>query len=289
MADQRVIEVSDLTFSYRKTEALKKISFTVDRGEVLGFLGPNGAGKSTTVKLLTGQIVPDKGSIRILDRPMPRERSRILNKIGLCFEAPNIYPKLTGFENLAIFAKLHGQSTSHIPRLMSRFGLENKGNQRVASYSKGMKQRLVVARALVNRPEILILDEPTQGLDPTNKEMLHELFHEQQEVGTTIFITTHDMLDVEAMCDRVIFLNEGSIMADDDPKALMRRHGKALIHVSLKNTDGVEAVTLPIDEAKTADRIADWLREGRVETIHSQEATLGQVFINITGRRLDHE
>jgi ABC-2 type transport system ATP-binding protein len=287
MTSQRVIEVAGLSFSYGRTDAVKDISFSVSRGEVLGFLGPNGAGKSTTVKLLTGQLQPDKGDIRVLDTPVPQRCRQILSRIGVSFEAQNLYHKLTGFENLAVFARLHGLKTDHIPELLSRVGLEGKGNRRVSSYSKGMRQRLMVARALVNRPELLILDEPTQGLDPTGKEMLHGLLREEREAGTTIFITTHDMLDVEALCDRVIFLNEGRIAADDDPKALMRRYGKALIHVELRLGDKVEQVTLPMHEPETADKVARWLKERRIATIHSQEATLGQVFMEVTGRRLE--
>lgn len=284
-----VIEVNDLSFSYGKREVIKKISFTVESGEILGFLGPNGAGKTTTAKLITGQLIAAAGSITVFDVDMRRNYRRALNRIGVSFESPNLYPKFSGFENLAIFARLHGLGTAHIPELLKRVALEERGKDRVASYSKGMRQRLVFARALVNRPELLILDEPTVGLDPVGRELIHQLLRQEQNQGTTIFITSHDMWEVDELCDRVIFLNGGQIVANDTPERLKQQHGKSLVEVGLKDGNDIKRVSLPLYDSQTADQIAHWLREQTLVTIHSQEATLGQVFIKLAGRSLDDE
>lgn len=289
MSERPVIEISDLSFSYGKLEVIRGIGFTVERGEILGFLGPNGAGKSTTVKLITGQLIADSGIIRVFGVDMTRNYRQALGRIGVSFESPNLYPELSGSENLAIFARLNGFDTAHIPELLKQVELGERGKDRVSSYSKGMKQRLVFARALVNRPELLILDEPTVGLDPVGRALIHQLLRQEKKRGTTIFITSHDMWEIDELCDRVIFLHEGQIVASDTPENLKQHHGKPLVEVGLRDGDDIRSVSLPLYDPQTADQIARWIKEQTLVTIHSQEATLGQVFIKLAGRSLDDE
>ena len=289
VSEQPVIEVNDLSFSYHEMEVIKGISFAVDQGEMLGFLGPNGAGKTTTAKLITGQLIAASGDIRVFGLDMTRNYRQALGRIGVSFESPNLYPKFSGFENLAIFARLNGLSTTHIPEILKQVDLNERGKDRVSSYSKGMQQRLVFARALVNHPELLILDEPTTGLDPVGRALIHELLRRKQEQGTTIFITSHDMWEIDELCDRVIFLNEGQIVANDTPERLKQQHGKSLVEVGLKDGNDIKKVSLPLHEPQTADQIAHWIRQQELVTIHSQEATLGQVFIKLAGRSLNDE
>jgi len=289
MSKNPIIKINDLSFSYGEMEVIKGISFAVERGEMLGFLGPNGAGKTTTAKLITGQLIAAVGSITVFDVDMTKNYRQALRRIGVSFESPNLYPKFSGFENLAIFARLNGLDTAHIPELLERVAMEERGNDRVAAYSKGMRQRLTFARALVNQPELLILDEPTVGLDPVSRELIHQLLRQEQNRGTTIFITSHDMWEVDELCDRVIFLNEGQIVANDTPERLKQQHGKSLVEVGLKDGNDIKKVLLPLYDPQTADQIAHWLREQALVTIHSQEATLGQVFIKLAGRSLDDE
>jgi ABC-2 type transport system ATP-binding protein len=290
MASERpVIEIDNLSFSYGELEVIKGISFAVERGEMLGFLGPNGAGKTTTAKLITGQLIAASGGIRVFGVDMTRNYRQALGRIGVSFESPNLYPKFSGFENLAIFARLNGLSTTHIPELLKQVDLNERGKDRVSSYSKGMQQRLVFARALVNHPELLILDEPTVGLDPVGRALIHQLLRQKREEGATIFITSHDMWEIDELCDRVIFLNEGQIVANDTPARLKQQHGKSLIEAGLKDGDDIKSVSLPLYDPQTADQIAHWIREQTLVTIHSQEATLGQVFIELAGRSLDDE
>jgi len=220
---------------------------------------------------------------------MKKNYRQALGRIGVSFESPNLYPKFSGFENLAIFARLNGVGTTHIPELLKQVDLDGRGKDRVSSYSKGMQQRLVFARALVNHPELLILDEPTSGLDPVGRALIHELLRRKREQGTTIFITSHDMWEIDELCDRVIFLNDGQIVADDTPEALKQQHGKPFVEVGLKDGDDVRKVSLPLHEPQTADQIAHWIRQQQLVTIHSQEATLGHVFIELAGRSLDDE
>ena len=288
-SEQPVIEVNDLSFSYGEMEVIKGISFAVERGEMLGFLGPNGAGKTTTAKLITGQLIAASGDIRVFGLDMTRNYRQALGRIGVSFESPNLYPKFSGFENLAIFARLNGLGTTHIPELLKHVDLDGRGKDRVSSYSKGMQQRLVFARALVNHPELLILDEPTVGLDPVSRSLIHQLLRQEQNRGTTIFITSHDMWEIDELCDRVIFLNDGQIVANDTPEALKQQHGKPFVEVGLKDGDDVRKVSLPLHEPQTADQIAQWIRQQELVTIHSQEATLGHVFIKLAGRSLDDE
>jgi ABC-2 type transport system ATP-binding protein len=290
MATERpIIEIDDLSFSYGEMEVIKRISFTVERGEILGFLGPNGAGKTTTAKLITGQLIAASGSIRVFGVDMTKNYRQVLGRIGVSFESPNLYPKFSGFDNLAIFARLHGLGTTHIPELLKQVELNERGKDRVSSYSKGTQQRLVFARALVNHPELLILDEPTVGLDPVGRALIHQLLRHEQNRGTTIFITSHDMWEIDELCDRVIFLNEGQIVANDSPEVLKQQHGKPFVEVGLKDGADIRKVSLPLYEPQTADQIAQWIRQQELVTIHSQEATLGQVFIKLAGRSLDDE
>jgi len=290
MASERpVIEIDDLSFSYGEKAVIKGISFAVERGEILGFLGPNGAGKTTTAKLITGQLIADSGDITVFGVDMRRNYRQALGRIGVSFESPNLYPKFSGFENLAIFARLNGLDTTHIPELLQLVELDKRGKDSVSSYSKGMQQRLVFARALVNHPKLLILDEPTTGLDPVGRALIHELLRQKQKEGMTIFITSHDMWEIDALCDRVIFLNEGQIVADDTPERLKQQHGRPFVEVGLRDGDDIKKISLPLHEPQTADQIAEWIRRQELITIHSQEATLGDVFIKIAGRRLDDE
>ncbi len=182
------------------------ISFTVADGEALGFLGPNGAGKTTTVKMLTGQTPPHSGRATLLEVDVARDPASVQARTGVCFEITNLYEQMTALENLRLFARLFGMRDADAEALLRRVGLDGRGRDRVAGYSKGMKQRLMVARALVNRPRILFLDEPTEGPDPVSAEAIRTLVHEERDRGVTVFLTTHDMLEADRLCDRVAFI-----------------------------------------------------------------------------------
>src|SRR4030043_33438 len=220
------IVVENLTYRYGNLMAVDHISFEVGAGEILGFLGPNGAGKTTTVKMLTGQLKPKEGTARLLGKDVVKHVEEIKGDIGVCFETTNLYEKMSAIENLNLFARLFGVKDFDADASLARVGLAGRGRNRVETYSKGMKQRLMVARSMVNRPRILFLDEPTAGLDPTSSEAILNIILEERDRGATIFLTTHDMLEADKLSNRVAFMNQGRIVALDTPMNLKQKYGK---------------------------------------------------------------
>jgi len=287
VAGDAAIRVEDLAFSYGETLAVDGVSFEVLPGEILGFLGPNGAGKSTTIKMLTGQLRPQRGSIEVLGLPMPRSIGEIQARIGVCFEEKNLYTAMTGWENLTFFAKLFGLPGFDPDPFLQRVGLADRGRDRVADYSKGMRQRLMMARALVNRPDVLFLDEPTDGLDPVSARSIRTLIREEAERGAAVLLTTHDMHEADTLSDRVAFINQGHILALDAPESLKLRHGKRSVRVRTRTTEGLRDEAVPLDGPGAEERLREAMAAGDIVTIHTEEATLEDIFVAFAGRRLD--
>jgi ABC-2 type transport system ATP-binding protein len=267
--------------------AVDHINFSVAKGEILGFLGPNGAGKTTTVKMLTGQLKPKAGRALLLGMDVAKNIERVQAEIGVCFEDTNLYQRMSAVENLNLFANLFGVKAFDAFALLKRVGLEGREKDRVENYSKGMKQRLMVARSLVSRPQILFLDEPTTGLDPTSSEAIRNIILEERQRGATIFLTTHDMLEADKLSDRVAFMNQGKIVALDAPDNLKQQYGKRALKIKVSNTSGkLQSREIDLDTPQTAEIIHGLFKEEKVVTIHSEEATLEDIFIKITGRGL---
>lgn len=283
-----MIEVKNLSFKYggNGPQAVDDVSFAVDKGEIFGFLGPNGAGKSTTQKILTGLLPMQEGEVRVAGRDMRRPGHDLFNRIGVSFEIPNVYVKLSGLENLRFFASLYDVPTSDPRELLRKVGLEEAANRRAGTYSKGMRQRLVLARSLVNRPEIWFLDEPTAGLDPSTTRWVLDMIRGERDRGTTIFLTTHDMHIAEALCDRVAFINEGRIAAMETPRELKLRFGEKVVIVEHRPDGKLEREVFSLASDEDRRRLGELVSAGRLETVHSQEATLEEVFIKVTGRAL---
>jgi len=282
-----VIKVEELYYSYGGgRNAVDGISFEVEKGEIFGFLGPNGAGKSTTQNVLTGLLPVQKGSVEVAGRDMKLPGHDLYNLIGVSFENPNIYLKLTGLENLQFFASLYDRETADLMSLLRKVGLEEAAHQRVGAYSKGMRQKLVLARSLVNKPEIWFLDEPTAGLDPTTTQWVLDLVREQRDEGATVFLTTHNMHVADALSDQVAFLNEGQIVAMDTPRNLKLKYGEKLVTVEHRRDGRLEREVISLSDEGERERLAELVRLGHLETIHSEEATLEEVFIKVTGRAL---
>jgi len=276
-----------LTYRYSKRLAVDHISFTVAHGEILGFLGPNGAGKTTTVKMLTGQLRPASGKAILLGMDIVTHTKDIQSKIGVCSETTNLYEQMTAAENLRLFAQLFGMGRFNPNPLLRAVGLAGRASQRVDTFSKGMKQRLMLARALVNRPRILFLDEPTEGLDPASAETIRNLILRLRSRGTTIFLTTHDMVEADKLSDRVAFINHGKLVALDKPHNLKQQYGKRALKVEVSNNSGdLEEREVVLDAPETASAVQELFARENVVTVHSEEATLEDIFIKITGRRL---
>jgi len=284
--NEQAILAESLTYRYGDNTAVDHISFKVAPGEILGFLGPNGAGKSTTVQMLTGQRRPLEGEAVVLGMDVARHAKAIQAKIGICFELTNLYEAMSGADNLILFARLFGVPDFDADALLERVGLNGRGRDLVSSYSKGMKQRLMVARSLVNRPEILFLDEPTAGLDPASSVKIRQIILEERERGATVFLTTHDMMEADKLCDRVAFIDEGTIVALDSPHNLKQEYGKRMLRAEVKIDGGLEEREILLDQEDTAKALERLISDEDVVTMHTEEATLEDIFIRITGRGL---
>ena len=283
-----VIEVDDLTFRYPKTaaQAVKGMSFTVDRGEVFGFLGPSGAGKSTTQKILTGLLTGHGGRVAVWDRDPSDWGSEYYQRIGVSFELPNHYQKLTALENLQFFAALYAGPTEDPMALLDAVDLAGDAHTRVGKFSKGMQMRLVFARALLHRPELLFLDEPTSGLDPVNARRVKNIVRELREQGRTVFLTTHDMATAEELCDRVAFVVDGRIAALDTPTEHKVSRSSRTVRVTYRDGLDLGSKDFPLDGLADDETFRALAREHHIEALHSQEASLEDVFIDVTGRSL---
>lgn len=284
---QYAVSAQDLTYRYGDLLAVDHINFDVAEGEVLGFLGPNGAGKSTTIKMLTGQLRPADGKAMLLGKDITRSTNEVQAHIGVSFEATNLYEQMSALENLNLFARLFGVKAFNAKALLEKVGLGGREKDRVANYSKGMKQRLMLARALVNNPRILFLDEPTDGLDPVSAQTVHAIIREAADNGTTVILTTHDMVEADKLSDRVAFVNKGHIVALDKPAKLKQQYGKRALKVEVETSSGeTEIREITLDAADTPQRVFDLLKHERIVTVHSEEATLEDIFVEITGRGL---
>jgi fluoroquinolone transport system ATP-binding protein len=293
-AGDAVLAVTELRVRYRGStrDAVAGIGFTVAAGEVFGLLGPNGAGKSTTQRVLTGQERDFTGSVSVLGQPVSSWGRRLYERIGVGFELPAYFPKLTVLENLAAFAALYrhpapngchrsARDAGPMPpaEALDAVGLGDAADRRAATLSKGMKMRLNLARALLHRPDVLFLDEPTSGLDPANAAAVRAVIGAQAAEGRTVFLTTHDMPAVEQLCTRVAFMRAGRIVAIDTPRNLRLAYGRPSV-VAESLVDGL----LRRDEFPATDDpgLLALLATGQVQTVHTREAALSDVFIAVT-------
>jgi len=285
MTDAIVAE--DLAYWYGDLVAVDHISFNVAEGEILGLLGPNGAGKTTTVKMLTGLMRPKAGKAVLLGLDMAKNTEKVQGEIGVCFEETNLYEQMSALENLRFFARLFGINRFDANALLKRVGLDGREKDRVETYSKGMKQRLMVARSIINRPRVLFLDEPTAGLDPSSSESIREIIKEERERGATVLLLTHDMEEADKLSDRVAFMNKGKIVAVDTPHNLKQQYGKRALKAKVASEDGkLEDREVIMDTQETDKAVQELFAKEKVVTVHSEEATLEDIFIKITGRGL---
>jgi ABC-2 type transport system ATP-binding protein len=275
-----IVEIENLEKHYGVVRAVDGISFAVHPGEIFGLLGHNGAGKTTTIRVLTGRTKPTSGSAKIAGYDVVDQRDQIKPLINLVFEDQNLYERLTGRDNLEVFADLYDAPRIRVDDLLETVGLTDAAKRRVKTYSTGMKQRLLVARSLINQPAVLFLYEPTCGLDPSSARALRELMQRLSAEGTTIFLTTHYMEEADELCHRVAFLSAGKIVALDTPQELKLRFGK---RTAVALLDDRREITVRLDDPDGARQLAGWMADGRVLTLHSQEGTLEDVFIGMAG------
>ena len=273
-----MITVEKITKRFGNKTALNQIQFNVDKGEIFGFLGPSGAGKTTLINILTGQLKADEGTTQLLGKDTKDLTPEDLTRIGLVGDSSGYYEKLSLEKNLIVYAKIYGLPNSRVDEVLEQVGLLESKKTIAEKLSTGMRQRMFLARALLNRPELLFLDEPTSGLDPMTSKKIHRLLEELKAAGTTIFLTTHDMVEATEMCDRISLLNQGDLVEIGTPRDIIQKYNKEK-RVKVTFIDHSEQV-MAFEDLKDQD-----MRQ--VELIHSMEPTLEDIFIQLTGEKLN--
>ena len=276
---QQVIKADILGKSFGSFKAISSLTFEVNKGEILGFLGPSGSGKTTTINILTGQLTPDQGQSSILAKSSTNLNEEDLANIGLITENSGYYEKLSLYDNLLFFAKLYDVPQGDLDDLMKRVGLYDRRKTLAEKLSTGMKQRMLLVRAIINKPQVLFLDEPTSGLDPSTSQSIHELIKELQAEGTTIFLTTHDMHEATILCDKIVLLNKGQIVEAGTPSDLIQKY----------NTDKRVKITYQSgkEDYLSFSELGQVSQTDDILTIHSCEPTLEDIFIQLTGGKLN--
>ncbi len=284
------VEVEALTYRYPGAgePVLRGLDFAIAAGEIFGFLGPNGSGKTTTQKLLARLLAGYGGSMRVFGGEVAEQPPAYFERIGVSFEAPNLYERLTARENLEFYRGFFDGETTGADDLLRRLDLPARDRRPVAQYSKGMKMRVVLARSLVNQPDLWFLDEPTGGQDPAHAVAIRELIRERAAEGTAVFLTTHDMAVADSLCDRVAFLTDGGLAAVGAPRELRLAHRRNAVRVEVREGDALVAREFSLDHSAEKEAFLSLVRDGPVETIHTLEPSLEDVFLAVTGRRLDN-
>ncbi len=276
--------VEDLSFRYpsSKEDTIRRISFEVYEGEIFGLLGPSGAGKSTIQKILIKLLGNYRGTIKYFGKDLNSLSNSYYEEIGVGFEVPVHFSKLTALENMKFFSGFY-KKRANIQELMERVGLWEYRNVKVAEFSKGMKVRLNFVRAMLNHPRVLFLDEVTNGLDPKNARIIKDMIAEYRAGGGTVFLTTHLMNDVEQLCDRIVFCVDGRLVETSTPRDLKLKYGKREVKVEYRKNGNIESAIFPLDGIGFNNEFQDLLRSGKVETIHSCETSMEEIFILVTG------
>lgn len=281
-----MIKIEDLSYRYPKSRepVLKGLNFEIRRGEIFGFLGPSGAGKSTTQKVLYKILKDFTGQVSVQNKPLKSWGNEYFEKIGVGFELPNHYLKLTARENLQLFSSFYpSEHLQNFDELFEIFGLAFDANKKVEEFSKGMKMRLNFIRAIMHSPDIIFLDEPTAGLDPINAQKIKRYILKLKNEGKTIFVTTHDMTTADELCDRVSFIADGEIRLTEKPSVLKNEHGKHTVKVELQNAQSAE---FALKDLGNNAKFLKFISQNEVLRINTQEATLEEVFIKVTGTKL---
>ena len=271
------ILISNLTKKFKDKTALKEISFSISSGEIFGFLGPSGAGKTTTINILTGQLPPDEGEVKILGKDCAQLTSDDFLELGIMSDNVGFYDRLSLYDNLLFFAKFHSVEMAYLDHLLKRLKLYDDRFNKAEKLSTGMKQRMLLIRAILHSPKVIFLDEPTSGMDPTLSQIVHELLLEIKNSGTTIFLTTHNMDEATKLCDSIALLHEGKIVEQGSPREIIDKYSQT-DKVKISYFDGREII-VPKEEAYK------YLGEN-TKTINTLETSLESIFIQLTGDKL---
>ena len=280
---ETVIDVQHLQKAFNKEIALQDVSFSIKKGEIFGFLGPSGSGKTTTIKILTAQTEKTSGDVSLFGRVASEmKQSDNRKRFGILTDNSGLYTRLSIEENLKLYCQLYELPFYSIKDALDFVNLYTDRKKKISQLSKGMLQRVTLARAIMHKPELLFLDEPTSALDPVNTQHIYNGLRKLNDMGTTIFLTTHDMGEAELLCDRVAFLHQGKIRAMGAPKQLKKEFGDNSITVELQNGTS-ETIQ---SGAEDAQKLFNWMQSDEVARIYTNEPTLGDIFMQITGSDL---
>ncbi|EQB37110.1 MULTISPECIES: ABC transporter ATP-binding protein [Virgibacillus] len=280
---KNIIEVKGMQKVFGSNTAIKHVNFGINQGEIFGLLGPSGSGKTTTVKILTGELSQTTGDVKVLGIDSERfDTSDFKSKIGILSDNSSLYERLTVYDNLKLFCKLYRASLNQIDVILREVNLQDDRSKTVSKLSKGMKQRVLLAKALIHKPKLVFLDEPTSALDPANMAHIHRGLQKLNDAGTTIFLTTHNMEEATELCDRVAFLHNGELKELDSPAALRYKYSTHAFHVETFDGDQLVIENQP----EKANQIKDLIANGQVKAMHTDNPTLGQIFLKVTGKEL---
>ena len=273
-----IIETRLLQMSFQHHMVLKGIDLTINQGEIFGLIGPSGVGKTTLINILTGQLLPTSGEVFVFGRDTKQLGDTEYSQTGMVFDVPGLFERLSCEQNLFVFADIYGIDKKRISHVLEKVNLAASAKTKVSRLSKGMRQRLIIARAILHSPKLLFLDEPTSGLDPLNTSDIHKLILSLKESGTTIFLTTHKMDEAMSLCDRVALLSEGVLIENDAPDEICRKYNlENSLHILLKNG---ERVVLP-NTADSQTTISEYMKTEQIISIHSSEPNLEDVFLSV--------
>lgn len=279
-----VIVLDELVVRFGRFTAVDRLSLSVRAGELFGFLGPNGAGKTTTIRVLIGGRAPSGGRVEIAGLRMPQQFDRIKPLFGYVPDTENHIEEFTGRENLELYARLYDIPLSEVSRVLAKLELSEAADLPVRAYSKGMRRKLLIAREILHRPRILYLDEPTANLDAHSTELVRRMLRELAAEGTTVFLTTHDMAEVEEICDRVAILCRGKLVECDTPTNFVTRHAERKVAVQYERSGEVLREMLDLDAEPERERLAQVVRQESCVRLHSQEFQFEDVFLKLTGQ-----
>ena len=278
------IEINELVVRFGRFTAVDRLTLSVRPGELFGFLGPNGAGKTTTIRVLIGTQRPTSGSVRVGGFEIPSQFEQVKPLFGYVPDTENHIEEFTGRENLELYARLYGMPLSCVDESLAKLELSEAADISVRAYSKGMRRKLLIAREILHRPQILYLDEPTANLDVHSTKLVRDLLRELGSQGTTVFLTTHDMEEVEQICDRVAILCRGQLVECDTPTSFVTRHVKRVIATQFERENEVQRESLDLDIDEQRERLAEIIRTERCVRVHSQEFNFHDVFLKLTGQ-----
>jgi len=282
-----IIEFNDATKYYGDVRGIENLSFEVEKSEIFGFLGPNGAGKTTTVKTMVKMIKDYEGEIDIFGKNLKKWGKDYFEKIGISFEYPALYSKLTAIENLEFFKSFYQKNTEDPTELIEVVGLEKRSDQVVANFSKGMKKKLDIARALVNDPDLIFFDEPIVGLDPGSARKIKDIIlSKKEDEKKTVFLTTHNMTVADELCDRVAFIVDGSVRLVGNPKKLKVDRGEKKVRVEYESDGKVKASEFSLQGIGNNQKFMNILKNNTIQRMHTLEPDLEEVFLEVTGERL---